>query len=466
VIGDLNPYPSYMDSDLPWAPRVPRHWHLAPNRTLMRRRKVLVGERHSDFQLLSLTKLGVIVRDVESGKGKFSTDMGTSQEVRAGDLVFCLFDVPETPRTVGLSRNDGMITGAYTIFECFGTALPAFVDLFYRAMDDRKLLSPLYSGLRNTIPASRLLGVKTPVPPIPEQLTIVRFLEYADQRIRRCIVAKQKLIKLLEEQKQITVEAALTNRDEENSRRWQPTRLKYVATIQTGVTLGKTYGSQSLLEYPYLRVANVQAGRLSLSEITTVRVPEAEANSTTLQDGDVLMTEGGDIDKLGRGCVWRGEIKNCLHQNHIFAVRPRKSALLAEYLVTLLASSHGRRYFEMTAKKTTNLASTNSTTLGNFPMLLPDVKEQHRILARITAETSALEVARDRTQREIDLLREYRTCLIAEVVTGKLDVRQAAEQLPDETEEPEELTLADEVLEDGEGLELASGELAEEEVVS
>jgi type I restriction enzyme S subunit len=93
--------------------------------------------------------------------------MGTSQEVRAGDLVFCLFDVPETPRTVGLSRHHGMITGAYTVFECSDAVLAAFLNVFYRAMDDRKLLSPLYSGLRNTIPPTRFLSTKTPVPLAP-----------------------------------------------------------------------------------------------------------------------------------------------------------------------------------------------------------------------------------------------------------------------------------------------------------
>lgn len=111
MIADLKPYPEYKESGLPWLGLVPAHWGLIPNRGLIRRRKVLVGKQHRRYRLLSLTKQGVIVRDTTSGKGKFSSDMGTSQEVRDGDLVFCLFDVPETPRTVGLSRYDGMITG-------------------------------------------------------------------------------------------------------------------------------------------------------------------------------------------------------------------------------------------------------------------------------------------------------------------------------------------------------------------
>lgn len=121
MIADLKPYAAYKDPGLPWLGQVPSHWDLVPNRGLVRRRKVLVGKRHSDYQLLSLTKQGVIVRDISTGKGKFSADMGTSQEVRDGDLVFCLFDVPETPRTVGRSVHSGMITGAYTVFEPLST---------------------------------------------------------------------------------------------------------------------------------------------------------------------------------------------------------------------------------------------------------------------------------------------------------------------------------------------------------
>ena len=100
MIADLKPHVDYRDSGLPWLGQVPAHWGLVPNRGLVRKRKVLVGKRHGEYRLLSLTKQGVIIRDTSTGKGKFSSDMGTSQEVRNGDLVFCLFDVPETPRNL------------------------------------------------------------------------------------------------------------------------------------------------------------------------------------------------------------------------------------------------------------------------------------------------------------------------------------------------------------------------------
>ena len=299
------------------------------------------------------------------------------------------------------------------------------------------------------------LGV--PIPPAIEQLAIVRYLDHVDRRIRRAIHAKQKLIALLDEQKQAIIHQAVTRGLDPNVRlkpsgvewlgevpeHWEVMRLKNVAQVQTGLTLGKNYGSSVLAEYPYLRVANVQTGYLNLKHVTTVRVPFTEAAGCKLQYGDVLMTEGGDKDKLGRGCIWRGEIEDCLHQNHIFAVRANLVRLLPEFLVLLMASGHGRNYFEQTAKQTTNLASTNSTTLRAFPLFLPDISEQRLLLDKVVDETTGLDQAIDHAQREIALLREYRTRLIADVVTGKVDVRAAAQGLADEVEEMEPLDEAE-----------------------
>jgi type I restriction enzyme S subunit len=178
-------------------------------------------------------------------------------------------------------------------------------------------------------------------------------------------------------------------------------------------------------------------------------VPPSEAAGVTLKAGDVLMTEGGDIDKLGRGCVWRDEIPGCLHQNHVFAVRCRQEVLISEFLVGLLTSQHGRAYFQLTAKQTTNLASTNSTTLRAFPVVLPPVAEQLRILDEVVRQTSGVDAGIAQTENEIALLREYRTRLIADVVTGKLDMCEAAAALPEEVEEAEALDEREALL-DGE----------------
>ena len=186
-------------SGIPWLGEIPVHWELSPNRAFLRVRKDLVGDRHTEFTLLSLTKRGVIVRDLSGMRGKFSSDMGTSQEVRPGDLVLCLFDVPETPRTVGLSHHAGMITGAYTVLESRSADIVAFLELFYIAMDDRKLLSPLYSGLGNTIPKERFLGTKTPIPPEDERTEILRAVKERTASLNTAISRLEREIDFLRE---------------------------------------------------------------------------------------------------------------------------------------------------------------------------------------------------------------------------------------------------------------------------
>ena len=120
-----------------------------------------------------------------------------------------------------------------------------------------------------------------------------------------------------------------------------------------------------------------------------------------------------------------------MQQRYIFAVRCKHGLLSPEFLVGLMASQHGRAYFELTAKQTTNLASTNSSTLRAFSMPLPVLEEQVAILNVLSEETNAMGHAMGQAEREIDLMREYRTRLIADVVTGKLDVREAAAGLPE-----------------------------------
>ncbi len=199
VTRGLNTNAPLKPSGIPWLGDIPKHWELWPNRASLSIRKVLVGDRHPEFTLLSLTKRGVIVRDLSEMRGKFSSDMGTSQEVRNGDFVFCLFDVPETPRTVGLSNHDGMITGAYTVMECKNRDIAKFLELFYIAMDDQKALSPLYSGLRNTIPKPTFLGVKTPIPPAHERAEILKAVKERTASLDATIARTEREIALMQE---------------------------------------------------------------------------------------------------------------------------------------------------------------------------------------------------------------------------------------------------------------------------
>lgn len=444
MIADLKPYPKYRESGLPWIGQIPSHWDLVPNRGLVRRRKVLVGKRHSEYQLLSLTKQGVIIRDISTGKGKFSSDMGTSQEVRAGDFVFCLFDVPETPRTVGLSRHDGMITGAYTVFESLRRGNSTYFELFYRAMDDRKLLSPLYSGLRHTIPVERLLGTRTPQPPEEEQSAIVRFLEWANGRLERAIRAKRKVIALLNEQKQAIINRAVTRGLDSSvplkpsgapclgdiPRHWEVRRLKFL-------TIGKlTYGANEAAEFTnsewprYLRITDFRTDG-SLKPETFRSLPPAVARDYMVDPGDILLARSGAT--VGKAFLVVSLTGAACHAGYLIRARPNRTLVASEFLFAF-TQSRAFAAWKDTVFNTATIQNIGADKYANLPVPLPSLNEQEAILDFLAKEQSPLLATISRLEREIELLREYRTRLVADVVCGKLDVREAAASLPDSPE--------------------------------
>lgn len=194
-----------------------------------------------------------------------------------------------------------------------------------------------------------------------------------------------------------------------------------VADVRTGLAKGKS-ASISPVELPYLRVANVQDGYIDLKTVKRVLVEERSISRYSLQPGDVLLTEGGDIDKLGRGTVWRGELSPCLHQNHVFAVRPRCDVLDSNYLAAVAASDYGRKYFLSCAKRTTNLASINSTQLKAFPVPLRPLDEQKKIAAILAQVDDKLSIV----SRQIEVVRVLKRGIMQSVFSGGVGNQDSA----------------------------------------
>lgn len=172
---------------------------LTPVKALLRPVKSVVGESHSNKVLLSLTLRGVIARDMENAKGKFPADYSTYQDVTSGQFVFCLFDVDETPRTVGLSRLDGMITGAYDVFDPVDPSTSDYLELFFTAMDNAKAYRPLYTGLRKVLPRNRFLRTLIPLPPEPARQRLVDLIRASLAKFEGGIERAAREIELLRE---------------------------------------------------------------------------------------------------------------------------------------------------------------------------------------------------------------------------------------------------------------------------
>ena len=191
--------------------KYPEHWELKRNKSFMSETGYKVGENADQYTLLSLTTKGVIVRDIESGKGKFPKEFDTYQVVSKDDLVFCLFDIDETPRTVGLVGTEGMITGAYTALKVNKTfAIPEYIYYYYLCVDNIKALKPYYSGLRKTVRADKFLQLYIPLPPIEEQKAIVAYIEDKCNKISSLISELEAEIEYLKEYKQKLIADCVT----------------------------------------------------------------------------------------------------------------------------------------------------------------------------------------------------------------------------------------------------------------
>lgn len=185
--------------DLSYLKQVPSDWSINRNKQLFIEKKDVVGKYAPSFTLLSLTLNGIIPRDLDNPKGKFPAEFDTYKKVQPNDIVFCLFDVEETPRTVGLARHVGMITGAYTVVECFDPSLAGYLSYFYTALDDEKMLRPFYTGLRNVIQRNTFFGLQVPIPPENERQEIVEYIDSViHDTAQLAEKAKQEVISLQE----------------------------------------------------------------------------------------------------------------------------------------------------------------------------------------------------------------------------------------------------------------------------
>jgi len=261
-----------------------------------------------------------------------------------------------------------------------GTILPEYLFYYlwqFHATGLTNQYQKQTTGIRN-LEFKRYLTIQVPVPPLPEQRRIVDVLARAEGIVRLRREAQQKAAELIP-----TLFLDLFGDPATNPKHWPVEPLNEVAQVISGIAKGRKLDESESVELPYMRVANVKDGYLDLAEIKTIAIKKAEVAKLFIEPGDLLMTEGGDPDKLGRAALWRGEIENCVHQNHIFKVRSDRSRVLPEYLRSLVGSLYGKNYFLQVAKKTTGIASINKTQLSAFPVIIAPIEKQRAFVERV-----------------------------------------------------------------------------------
>jgi len=438
MIADFKPYPAMKDSGVEWLGEVPAHWEVRRGKWLFRHRKQTnVGGEESN--VLSLTLRGVVNNDPENPEGLVPKDYATYQLFRKGDLVFKLIDLEnlQTSR-VGLAHEDGIMSPAYV-------RLTPKVDLdvhfFYRQYFDlysRGIYNQLGAGVRSTLGPNDLLELRVLLPPSPEQTAIVRYLDYVGRRVRQFVKAKRRLIGLLEEQKQAIIHRAVTRGLDPDAplkdsgiewlgkvpAHWEIQPLKYWLHLNKSVLPENTDVD---FEFEYLDIGSVGMGILT-EKPQRIRFSTAPSRARRIvRGGDTLVSTVRTYLKA----VWfAGGTDDFLIASTGFAVLSPDSNTAPKYVSYLVQSDS---FTNRVTAESVGIAypAIPESKLARFKVVIPPLAEQTVIVEYLDKAIANIDATIARTRREIELLQEYHTRLTADAVTGKLDVRDAAANLPD-----------------------------------
>lgn len=257
--------------------------------------------------------------------------------------------------------------------------------------------------------------IPVPVPPLSEQERIVSRIEELFSQLDAGVETLKKTKAQLAVYRQAAITEAFSVENNTPN-----VCLSDIAQIIGGITKGRDLSGTETIELPYLRVANVQNGYLDLSEIKTIKLRVDEKERYLLKPGDVLYTEGGDRDKLGRGTVWRGEIKDCVHQNHIFKARVDQSKAIPVYVALWSMSTPARNYFYQKGKQSVNLASINKTVLSALTLPLPTLEKQREIINHIESRLSVCDSIEQTVDAALHQAEAMRQSILKDAFEGKL----------------------------------------------
>lgn len=429
----LQAYTSYKPSGVEWLGDIPEHWEFLSNKYIFKLKKIQVGKKAHKYDLLSLTLNGVIKRDMVNPQGKFPAEFDTYQEVKKGNFIFCLFDVEETPRTVGLSNFDGMITGAYTVMEVNNTFDNGFLYYFYLNLDADKRLKSLYTGLRNTISKDNFFNFKTFVPHLQEQTAIAEFLDDKTAKIDQAITIKQQQIDLLKERRQILIHKAVTQGINPNvelkdsgvewigeiPEHWEVKKLFGLCNFVRG---NSTFSKDELLsngDYVALQYGKTyKVDEINDSYSFYVNDEFYKETQIVKYDDTILISTSETIEDLGHSAYYNRNDLGLIGGEQIL-LNPNNKKVNGHYLYfySKLFSKELRKY--ATGIKVFRF---NVNNLKTIYISVPPLSEQKDIANYIETATTKIATAIAIKEQEIEKLKEYKSSLIDGVVTGKVRV--------------------------------------------
>ena len=441
MMNELKPYPAYKDSGVPWLGEVPEHWVLLRMKTLLRER---VEKGFPDEPLLAATQTKGVVRkeQYENRTVLALKDLHLLKLVRCGDFVISLRSFQGG---IEFAREQGIISPAYTVLYPNNLQNQAFLAWLFKSKPYIENLSLFVTGIRQgqNIDYEKLSRSALIVPTLLEQAAIVRFINHAERRICRFIRTKLKLIKLLEEQKQAIIHQAVTRGLDPNIR-LKPSGVEWLGDVPEHweIVLNQRIFKEEIR--PHYGLPEIP---LSLSQkdglIPTDSMQERSLQTSSYDNWKV--TVAGDLVlnrfKAHLGVFFASNLKGIV-SFHYGVFLPRRLLVTKYFELLYHTNVYKNIYAGRSNGMTVGLQNLSNQNFYNVHSVVPPVQEQMEIVLFVEKITVRMNDLIQKAQREIALIREYRTRLIADVVTGKLDVREAAAQLSDEIEEPE---LVDEI---------------------
>ena len=460
MIGNLKPYPAMKDSGVEWLGDVPEHWGVLPNRVLFEEIK---DRNCPDEQMLSVTiKKGVIrqaaLLEGSSKKDSSNLDRSNYKLVQPGDIAYNKMRAWQG--AVGVSDYRGIISPAYVVQRPRNGADSIYFHHLLRTPGFAKEAERWSYGITSDMWSLRPEHFKliyACLPLLPEQAAIVRYLDYVDRRVRRYVRVKRKLIGLLEEQKQAIIHQAVTRGLDPNvplkpsgvqwlgdlPEHWEVRRLQTLLAPLIPLTYGILLPGPRLDDgVPYLGAGDVRKNRMKIDLLprTTPEIAAAYPR-TKMRAGELVYAIRGSFGNVE---VITYELEGVNLSRDAARLAP-KPGIEPHWLAFTLKSSVSQEQFKDKEIGAT-ITGVNIRDLKRVVLPIPPTDEQVAIVDYLEAATADIQAAIDHANREIELLLEYRTRLIADVVTGKLDVREAVASLPEEPDEPEPLDEADDLI--------------------
>ncbi len=441
------PYPAYIHSGVDWLGDVPAHWEIQRGKTILQ--PVDIRSQTGEEELLTVSSERGVVPRKSANVTMFQAESYVGYKLCwPGDLV--INSLWAWAQGLGVSPLHGIVSSAYGVYRFLPSceASPQFIHYLVRSIPFQWELQVRSKGIwvsRLQLTDEAFLRAPFPLPPLAEQRAIVRYLDHVGQGIQRYIEGKEGLIAQLQEARQATIQRAVTRGLDPSVPlktsgvdwlgdvpvHWEMRRLRYL------IEGGLTYGANAAAEHDnpnwprYLRITDFGLDG-KLRDDTFRSLPPEIARDYLVKPGDLLLARSGAT--VGKAFLVTSEIGQACHAGYLIRARPKGDLIAPGFLFAFTQSSAFSSWKDSVFIIAT-IQNISAEKYANLPVPTPPLEEQQKIVAHLDKTTAYIDAAIDSARRQVEFMTEYRASLIAHVVTGKLDVRAAAEQLPQEARE-------------------------------